>query len=91
MVITHSAKPKSMRFIARRHGVTSSVISSGGSSETLCESIASKSRSFMAFHSCSLMRFTSQHLAQALLQAVQPALDRTLGKAELGRYLRRGL
>ena len=77
--------------MARRHGVTSATISSGGVSGTLRASMASKSASVMVSHGRSHMALTSQHRAQPFFQAVQPTLDRALGHAELGGDLRGGL
>lgn len=77
--------------MARRHGVTSATISSGGSSATLCASSASKASSRADSRSCSRIAVTSQHRAQPFFQAVQPTLDRALGHAELGGDLCGGL
>ena len=77
--------------MARRHGVTSATISSGGVSGTLRASMASKSASVMVSHGRSHMALTSQHPAQLLFQAIEPALDRPDGHAQFGRDLRGGL
>ena len=79
--------PVSTRFIAFFHGVIFSTTSSGGVSETLPSSIASKSFSLMELQSRSFTCLTSQAFAKLLFHAIQLSLDGALGHSKLRRYL----